>query len=163
METTNNSTFVIFLGILVVLNVVNATVVDHCLLGNGTLPDQVELANCLTPPCIFYISGNSTMTMKFRSPRYMENFAPNAVALAMGIKVDYPLDQDDACDGVTNTPCPLAENEYIEYTYSMYILPIFPKISFTLEFALVDKDQDNEQFECFRVEIQLEDLPNGSG
>lgn len=58
----------------------------------------------------------------------MEHFRPNALAIAMGINVTYPLGQDDGCDSVINTPCPLAENEYIEYTYKMFILPIFPKV-----------------------------------
>lgn len=59
----------------------------------------------------------------------MENFAPQALALVEGLQVSYPLGQDDGCKGVTNTPCPLAENEFIEYTYTMFILPIFPKVN----------------------------------
>jgi Niemann-Pick C2 protein len=73
----------------------------------------------------------------------------------MSIDVTYPLDQDDACDGIVNTECPLDDNQVVEYTYSMFILPIFPEVTLTLEFSLVDKDQDNEPFECFQVELAL--------
>jgi Niemann-Pick C2 protein len=66
--------------------------------------------------------------LNFFLARYLEHFRPNALALAMGINISYPLQQDDGCVGVTNTPCPLANGEYIEYTYSMFILPIFPKV-----------------------------------
>ncbi|RZC40355.1 E1 DerP2 DerF2 domain containing protein [Asbolus verrucosus] len=94
------------------------------------------------------------MTMKFKSPRYLEKFAPSAIAHAMGLNVPYPLGQDDGCVGVMNTPCPLAEGEYIEYTYSMFILPIFPEIGLNLEFSLVDKEQNNN-VACFKVDIQI--------
>ncbi|RZC33757.1 E1 DerP2 DerF2 domain containing protein, partial [Asbolus verrucosus] len=57
------------------------------------------------------------MTMKFNSPQYLEKFAPNAIAHIMGVKIPYPLAQDDGCVGLTNTLCPLDEGEYIEYTY----------------------------------------------
>lgn len=86
--------------------------------------------------------------------RYLEHFAPNALAFVMGLNVTYPLGQDDGCVGVTNTPCPLAEGEYVEYTYGMFIFPIFPEVSLTMEFSLIDKDL-NSTFECFKMDVQI--------
>lgn len=76
----------------------------------------------------------------------------------MGIDVSYPLNQDDACDGITNTKCPVEKNQEIEYTYGMSILPIFPEITLTLEFSLQDKDNGNENIECFQIDIKIKKL-----
>ena len=72
------------------------------------------------------------------------------------MEIQYPLDQDDACAGIVNTQCPLEEGEDVEYTFDMFISPIFPKINLTLEFSLLDEDQDDSAFECFKVDLQLE-------
>ncbi|XP_044266259.1 uncharacterized protein LOC123012423 [Tribolium madens] len=135
-------------GFVICTNVLPCTNVD------APVP-EVQVQNCDDMPCVFYINSKTSMTMKFRAPRYLEHFAPNALASVMGVNVTYPLGQDDGCVGVTNTPCPLAENEYIEYTYGMLILPIFPEVSLTMEFSLIDKDLNNTAFECFKVDLQI--------
>ncbi|KYB27614.1 uncharacterized protein LOC663453 [Tribolium castaneum] len=130
-----------------------STVVSQC--PTGPLPDDVQVENCDAEPCVFYINSNTSMIMKFKSPRKLEHFAPNAVASLMGINVTYPLDQDDACVGITNTKCPIEEGEQVEYTYGMYILPVFPEVSLNLEFSLRDKDSNDEIIECFKLDIEL--------
>ncbi|KYB27613.1 NPC intracellular cholesterol transporter 2 homolog a [Tribolium castaneum] len=151
------SSVLVLYSLVVFIFTADATLVSKCKFGTDHSPELVEIPGCDSEPCAFYLNEHNAMTMKFRSPRYLENFRPMALAIALGVNVTYPLGQDDGCVGVTNTPCPLAENEYIEYTYSMYILPIFPKISFTIEFSLIDKDQDDEQVECFRLDVELKD------
>nr|XP_015835460.1 PREDICTED: uncharacterized protein LOC107397926 isoform X2 [Tribolium castaneum] len=127
------SSVLVLYSLVVFIFTADATLVSKCKFGTDHSPELVEIPGCDSEPCAFYLNEHNAMTMKFRSR------------------------QDDGCVGVTNTPCPLAENEYIEYTYSMYILPIFPKISFTIEFSLIDKDQDDEQVECFRLDVELKD------
>jgi Niemann-Pick C2 protein len=144
-------------ALLSILTVVRGTTVSQC--GDIPLPDDVQIENCDQPPCVFYINTTSSMTMTFKTPRKLEHIAPSAVAHVMSIDVSYPLDQDDACDGIVNTECPLDDNQVVEYTYSMFILPIFPEVTLTLEFSLVDQDQDNEPFECFQVELALKSQP----
>lgn len=85
----------------------------------------------------------------------MEHFRPKGHAKVMGIEMDYPLGQDDGCVGVTNTPCPIAEGEYVEYSYGMFVLPIFPAVSLNLEFSLIDLDNNKEPFMCFSVDLNI--------
>ncbi|EFA04656.1 hypothetical protein TcasGA2_TC014068 [Tribolium castaneum] len=134
-------------GSVICTNVLPCTSVD-------IPPPVVEIQNCEDMPCVFYLNTRTSMTMKFRAPRYLEHFAPQALAMVMGLNVTYPLGQDDGCDGVTNTPCPLAENEYVEYTYGMYLLPFFPEVTLSMEFSLFDKDL-NSTFECFKIDVQI--------
>ncbi|XP_044266260.1 NPC intracellular cholesterol transporter 2 homolog a isoform X1 [Tribolium madens] len=131
----------------------HSTIVSKCT--NGPLPDDVQIENCDEEPCVFYINSETSMTLKFKSPRKLVNIAPNALANVMGINVTYPLGQDNACDGITNTKCPIEKGQQVEYTYGMTILPIFPEVSLNLEFSLQDKDNNNENVECFKLDIQI--------
>ena len=103
----------------------------------------------------FPINSTSGTIDGFVLARYLENIAPAAVASVQGLNIPYPLGQPDACVGITNTPCPLAEGEYVEYTYSMFVLPLFPQIDLELEFSLQDLDRHKEPFVCFRVALSL--------
>lgn len=47
----------------------------------------------------------------------------------MGVELDYPLGQDDACDGFINTQCPIVTNEKVNYRYALTIPAIFPEVS----------------------------------
>lgn len=61
--------------------------------------------------------------------RYLENMKPKIHASCMGVELDYPLGQDDACDGFINTQCPIVANEKVNYRYALTIPAIFPEVS----------------------------------
>ncbi|KAJ3634131.1 hypothetical protein MTP99_011038 [Tenebrio molitor] len=149
--------FATFTSLLLVacFGVIAATEVSRCYNQEVPLPDVVAIENCDKSPCTFYINYESRMSINFRAPRYLEHIAPRAQAVVMGLNLSYPLGQDDACDGVTNTPCPLAKGEYIEYSYGMLVLDIFPEVGLNLEFSLLDNDQGGQAFVCFNVDLQL--------
>ncbi|XP_063914566.1 uncharacterized protein LOC135131003 [Zophobas morio] len=152
MKTLLTYSFVIFAAFFIH---VQTTQVDQCQNIIAPLPLEVDIVNCIVPSCVFYINSTGVMNLKFIAPRYLENIAPAAVATVAGLNVSYPLQQPDACVGITNTPCPLAEGEYVEYTYSMFVLPLFPQIDLELEFSLQDLDRHKEPFVCFRVALSL--------
>lgn len=53
---------------------------------------------------------------------------PEAVAIVLGLEVNYPLPNQDGCSTLANTQCPLEEGEYTSYVFNMNVLAIFPKV-----------------------------------
>ena len=47
----------------------------------------------------------------------------------MGMTVDYPIEQQDACKSLTNGECPLDEGEEVTYRLVMNISPQYPAVS----------------------------------
>lgn len=54
---------------------------------------------------------------------------PNLTAIAAGAVVPWPSNQKNACDGITNTACPIVKGEHVIYSYKMDILSLFPEVS----------------------------------
>lgn len=72
-----------------------------------------------------------------------------------GLGIPYDIGQENACDTLTNTECPLDVGEQITYALSMPVLSSYPLVSLTIEFALTD---DNNQVQvCFRVPVRVAD------
>ncbi|KAJ8926460.1 hypothetical protein NQ314_021250 [Rhamnusium bicolor] len=61
---------------------------------------------------------------------YLKNIRSNIRVTALSVNLDYPLFQDNACDGIINMYCPLVKDENVEYKYTMHILNVFPEVSF---------------------------------
>ncbi|KAJ8957536.1 hypothetical protein NQ318_020575 [Aromia moschata] len=128
--------------------------------GEGHLAPQVKFyagtnaTLCIDQPCVVVAGKDIAMDIVFQAPKYLDSIKPNIVATAAGISLDYPLFQDDACVGITNTYCPIVENETVEYSYTMHLLDVFPEITVSLEFTLVDKN-DSSDIICFVVDIQV--------
>ena len=68
--------------------------------------------------------------------------------------INFPLEEEDACDGIVNTECPLEEGEDVEYKSQISVSSDFGEIYFSLEYYLFDRDAENF-FECFKVDIQM--------
>ncbi|KAJ3656874.1 hypothetical protein Zmor_015919 [Zophobas morio] len=92
--------------------------------------------------------------MNFTSPRRLDHIAPQAVAETPILVVDLPLEQENACDGIVNTECPLEAGEDVEYTLQMSVSPVFGETPFAMEFLLLDVDKLSF-FECFRADMQM--------
>lgn len=61
---------------------------------------------------------------------YIDDFSPKAKATIAGITVNYPLTtQKDGCSYLENTRCPLEQEEYVSYTFKMFVSKVFPKVN----------------------------------
>ncbi|CAG9822356.1 unnamed protein product [Phaedon cochleariae] len=110
---------------------------------NNTISSCTDMgASGSNEPTNFTITSNSKEPLAFAfnlyinvnlacSTRYLENIRPKVLARAAIIELDYSagLHQDNACDGLKNTVCPLVENEKIQYGLSLKLETWFPKVS----------------------------------
>ncbi|KAJ8925070.1 hypothetical protein NQ315_001241 [Exocentrus adspersus] len=129
---------------------------------NGAPTPEVQMLtnNTLCPqsPCVVRPGTDLVLHMRFKSPRYLEKIKLQVIAKALGVTLDYPLFQDDACVGISNTYCPIVKHETVEYSYTMHLLDIFPEASVNLAFSLIDldhKSDENADVLCFEIDIQL--------
>uniref|UniRef100_V5I9K2 MD-2-related lipid-recognition domain-containing protein n=2 Tax=Anoplophora glabripennis TaxID=217634 RepID=V5I9K2_ANOGL len=147
---------------LVLLTLVNyayskdTTVVNSC--HDALLPEVVLTANntvCAKGPCIVKPGSDVTLTVSFTAPTYLEHIKPKIIATAIGVELEYPLGEDDACVGILNTNCPVSAGELVEYAHTMHILDIFPEAAVTLTFTINDEDNNNADVVCFVIDIQF--------
>lgn len=68
----------------------------------------------------------------------------------MGITIEYPYPEQDACKSLTNGKCPLSEGDEATYNLKMPISESYPSVTLTIEFSLIDEN-DNVQV-CFKVD-----------
>ncbi|XP_076271732.1 NPC intracellular cholesterol transporter 2-like [Rhynchophorus ferrugineus] len=144
---------------LIALNSVQTTVVNSCnknlLLPNTTI--SINSLVCSETPCTCIPGCPFKLHLEFDSPRYLEHFKPDIIATYAGIKLDYPLGQDDGCDGLLNTQCPIVENEPIKYEVTMNVLSFFPEVTVSLNFTLQDLDAD-EPVVCILFDINVKKM-----
>ncbi|XP_030757736.1 NPC intracellular cholesterol transporter 2-like [Sitophilus oryzae] len=116
---------------------------------------------CNQTPCTCIPGCPFTIYLEFLSPKYLENMKPNILATYAGVTIPYPLTQDDACDGIENTQCPIVKNEHIKYKISMDILNIFPEVTVALEFTIKDQDTGDAVI-CvlFDIDVRKIDCPS---
>lgn len=63
---------------------------------------------------------------------YSEVLKPEVVAYALGVEVNYPLDEPNGCNALINAQCPIEEGEVVNYMLNMQVLSIFPTVCFTI-------------------------------
>ncbi|KAJ8961949.1 hypothetical protein NQ317_009266 [Molorchus minor] len=138
-------------------DIAQQTNVNSCSDGSTTPEVQFYLTSgevCDEQPCIVVPGGDIYMHVFFKSPGYLENIKPDMKASSLGVSLDYPLFQDNACDGIINTVCPLVKNETVEYYYKMSLLDVFPEVTVTLTFTIIDEDTSTNVV-CFIVDIKI--------
>ncbi|KAL1513642.1 hypothetical protein ABEB36_003031 [Hypothenemus hampei] len=136
---------------------VSATKMSSCTNSKGIYPNATYSINsyvCEATPCTCTLGCESIIDVNFQSPRYFERVKPNIHASCMGVELDYPLNQDNACVGFTNTQCPVVENEFVNYQYKLTIPSIFAEVTVTLRFSIIDEDK-NEDVVCFQWDINV--------
>ncbi|CAH1099988.1 unnamed protein product [Psylliodes chrysocephalus] len=132
------------------------TDVSQCQNG-GPVPNVTLTSNgvvCRQSPCNVYTGHAANILVDFISPFYTEQMKPNLTAIAAGAVVPWPSNQKNACDGITNTACPIVKGEHVIYSYKMDILSLFPEIYATLIFSLAN-EADGQLATCFTVGLQI--------
>ncbi|XP_030760222.1 NPC intracellular cholesterol transporter 2 homolog a-like [Sitophilus oryzae] len=146
---------IVFLSFVAFFGCSIGTDMNSCSDFDGIKPNvsySINSYTCESTPCECILGCAAVISVTFNSPRYLDNIKPRAVATADGVTLDYPLGQDDACDGITNAVCPIEKGELVNYKYSMDVPNIFPEITVNLRFSIVDKNL-NEDVVCFDFDI----------
>jgi len=73
----------------------------------------------------------------------------------LGIRLNYPYPEKDACKALTNGECPLDEGDQVTYNLRMPIDENYPSIKLNIEFALLDENKNVQV--CFNVDAKVTD------
>ncbi|XP_072385266.1 uncharacterized protein [Diabrotica undecimpunctata] len=148
--------FFVISFVVIFIGFVDSTLVSKCKDG-GIIPPGVNLESdyevCKQSPCIVYTGSTCYFNVNFTSPGYVPSITPKYKATALGMTLDYPCEKD-ACTGITNTVCPLVENERVSYTWIMYLPSLYPECLVDLEVSFTN-DDDNSLIFCFSTQIEV--------
>ncbi|KAL6264146.1 hypothetical protein P5V15_004225 [Pogonomyrmex californicus] len=120
---------------------------DPC--DNGPVPTSLRVDGCNTSPCNFYRGTNLTAQWDFVANANMESLKPDVKVIMMGITIDYPYPEQDACKSLTNG-CPLNKGDKATYNLNMPISPAYPSVTLTIQFGLVDENKNVQV--CFKMD-----------
>ncbi|XP_001600875.2 NPC intracellular cholesterol transporter 2 homolog a-like [Nasonia vitripennis] len=128
-----------------------STPVEKC--KDSPTPKDVRIDGCTETPCSLVRGTTVTAEWDFSILEDTRALKPRVRATVLGMTVNYPFPQKDACSTLTNAKCPLEAGEDVTYQLSMPISKMYPKISLTIEFAFLD-DKDNV-VTCFAVPAKV--------
>ncbi|XP_018569252.1 mite group 2 allergen Der f 2 [Anoplophora glabripennis] len=116
---------------------------------------SVDDVLCELGPCVVSPGAKIYVEVSFDTPVKLENVKPKMTATVLGLDVDLPLNQDNACDGLLNTECPVEVGGHVDYAYTYSLTDVFPEVTATLTINLLDEDNDNAEILCFSIEVQV--------
>lgn len=80
---------------------------------------------------------------------------PRVRVTIFGSTIEYPYPEQDACKSLTNGQCPLSEGDGATYNLKMPISKMYPSLSMTIEFSLID--ENGNVHVCFELEGKVTD------
>ncbi|XP_012533990.1 NPC intracellular cholesterol transporter 2 [Monomorium pharaonis] len=122
---------------------------------NGPMPKSLRVEGCDSSPCKLYRGTDLNAQWDFVANADAESLKPRVKVTFAGITIEYPYPEQDACKSLTNGECPLSEGDEATYNLKMPISELYPSLSMTIEFGLIDEN-DNAQV-CFLVDGQVTD------
>ncbi|KAL0818478.1 hypothetical protein ABMA28_008933 [Loxostege sticticalis] len=122
---------------------------------NAPLPINAYVEGCVDPPCPLPRGSFATVHLVFRAPRKLMRMTTHAQAFVVIVPINYPLGEfAETCNFLSNSFCPVMEDEVLQYTLQMQIETGFPvEVSVTVEFRI--EDEANESILCIRVPITV--------
>ncbi|XP_015120673.1 NPC intracellular cholesterol transporter 2 [Diachasma alloeum] len=119
----------------------------------GPAPEGLRVKGCDKTPCKFAKGTNVEAEWDFNVVADTDDLKPIVKARALGITVNYPLPEQDACKSLTNGECPLEKGELISYGLKMPILKAYPNVDLHLTFSLVDQKENVHV--CFELDARV--------
>lgn len=97
------------------------------------------------------------MEVQFTAMQASETLKPKVTTKFLGFSIPYdlPAEQQNACDHLTDTRCPLDEGEDATYVLTMPVLKAYPSIDIQIQLELL-ADGDESQF-CFKLDCKVVD------
>lgn len=95
------------------------------------------------------------MEVDFEVDQDVEQLDAVVTAYALGVVIDYPLDQKNACFSLTNAECPLDKYEEVTYRLALPVAKTYPSISLAVEIAL--KDKNKRSMMCYKLNLEVVD------
>ena len=116
---------------------------------------NVQITGCSSLPCSFKRGSNVQADISFVVTENTKSLKPVVDVMFGTTHVKYPLPQQDACKGLTNAECPLEKGQHVTYKLQMPIEKFYPKISLTIQLALVDQNDKTQM--CVKIPSKVVD------
>ncbi|XP_065161509.1 NPC intracellular cholesterol transporter 2-like [Atheta coriaria] len=138
------------------VSVARATEVNVCKSGLP-LPYAVTVKDCDKGPCSFPRDSLVVWNITFDAPHDLDTFEPKVLATALGLDIDYPLNESEGCKELVDDECPLEEGQRVIYATTMEIKKSFPTINVGIEMTLYTPDEDGNSvgFTCFQIDCKV--------
>lgn len=121
----------------------------------GPIPTELRVAGCNSSPCNIYRGTDLLAQWDFVSNADAKSLKPRVRVTFWGSTINYPYPEQDACKSLTNGECPLSEGDEATYNLKMPISKVYPAIALTIEFGLVD--ENNNVQVCFKIQGKVTD------
>ncbi|CAK9822460.1 NPC intracellular cholesterol transporter 2 [Anthophora retusa] len=118
-------------------------------------PKSVEILGCKSLPCNLKRGTQVEASIVFAAPHNTKTLRPDVDVELGNMHVKYPFPEQNGCKGLVSGSCPLQKGEVATYYMKMPIEKAYPRIDLTIQFALVD-EQNNFQM-CFRIPAKVVD------
>lgn len=95
------------------------------------------------------------MEIQFTSAEATNALTPKVTTQFFGLSIPYdlPNEQKNGCQHLTDTRCPLNENEDATYVLTMPILKIYPSVNIEIQLEMI-ADRGESMF-CFKIDCQV--------
>ncbi|XP_011159463.1 NPC intracellular cholesterol transporter 2 [Solenopsis invicta] len=117
---------------------------------DGPVPKWLRVDGCDSPPCDFVRNTDLIAQWGFEANADAESLKPRVKVTLEGYTFDYPYPEKDACKSLVDSECPLSEGDEATYNLKMPISKVYPSVTLTIEFGLIDEN-DNVQV-CFKLD-----------
>ncbi|XP_063706110.1 NPC intracellular cholesterol transporter 2-like [Culicoides brevitarsis] len=122
--------------------------------GSEPLPFQVSVDGCDAEPCKVVNKQKIHFEIDFKTPADTEALKAHAEAFLDNLQLPYevPKENQNACQFITNTECPLKAGDEVTYELSFTVdTPIIQTLD--LKFEL--KDDRNSSVFCIRTKVSI--------
>ncbi|KAL0118652.1 hypothetical protein PUN28_009372 [Cardiocondyla obscurior] len=121
----------------------------------GPTPTELRAEGCNSSPCYFYRGTDFNAQWDFVANADTKSLKPRVRVTVMGSTINYPYPRPNACEDLINSECPLDDGDEATYNVSMPISKLYPSLTLTIEFSLVD-DYNHVQV-CFKIDGKVTD------
>uniref|UniRef100_A0A182R7E2 ML domain-containing protein n=1 Tax=Anopheles funestus TaxID=62324 RepID=A0A182R7E2_ANOFN len=148
---------VFFLLVLVVCVSSTAALQTRACSNGKPHPTFVVISGCSQMPCILARNTDVTLTMVYEAPFEAQTLTFQQTITALGITAPVELSPEraNACDRMLGTTCPIRYNEVVITTHTIIVLPIYPLVTLTVEFSVVDEQQRTHACLVFDAQITV--------
>nr|AAX33733.1 MPA2 allergen [Periplaneta americana] len=121
---------------------------------SGPAPYDVRVKGCDAQPCVLHHGTNAEAEVDFSAVHDISHMKPQVRATVFGGTVEFQVPEQNACNSLLNSACPLEEGDMATYQLILPIEDYIPSVDVNVELSLIDTDTNDVVF-CFSVDTQV--------
>ncbi|XP_058826392.1 uncharacterized protein LOC131686184 [Topomyia yanbarensis] len=120
----------------------------------GVLPSKLYIEGCSKAPCNIVNGQNLKYRAEFVTPHATKSLTAQVIPRVAGMAIGYELPKEhrDGCKKLTNTKCPLAQNQRVEASGNVPVESPISNVKANIEFRLLS---DSGIAVCFKIDAKV--------